>query len=162
MMRRLGTLGVILLGVLLTVLAVSLARARLGNRTSASEARTAHAVAPSDAAANASTPLLSREEESGRLVYERYCIYCHGAGGDGFGINASNLRLEPPALADPRRLANEIDQHVADRIAGGGMARGLPAGCPPWSRRLGAGNVQAVVAYLRWLARTAPASSPLP
>ncbi len=161
-MKRVGTLGVILLGVLTLVIAVSLARARLGTRTGGSAPHRAAAVAPPSSAESASTPLLSREEESGRLVYERYCVFCHGTGGDGFGINASNLRLKPPALADARRLTEEIDQHVADRIAGGGMARGLPAGCPPWGRRLGTGNVQAVVAYLRWLARVASASSRLP
>ncbi len=156
-MKRLSTGGVIVLVVLALAVAVSLARARVGHLAVEPEPHPATAVSPAASAKNTSTPRLSREEESGRLVYERYCVHCHGTGGDGFGINASNLRLEPPVLADPRRLTTEVD-HVADRIASGGMARGLPAGCPPWGRRLGAGNVQAVAAYLRWLARVTPAS----
>lgn len=152
-MKRPGKVGVILLGVLLLAVLASLVRTRMANRTGQTELDASASVTPPRSAASASTPLLSREEESGRLVYERYCIFCHGTGGDGFGINASNLRLQPPTLADERRLSKEIDQHVADRIAGGGMARGLPAGCPPWERRLGTGNIQAVVAYLRWLGR---------
>lgn len=156
-MRRLGTPGVIVGSVLLLATAVWLARARVWSRTSASAPPTTSVAASAGGATRASTALLSREEESGRLVYERHCILCHGPDGDGFGINAPNLRVEPPALADPNRLSSEIDQHVADRIAQGGSARGLSDGCPPWSRRLGTGNIQAVVAYLRWLASVTPA-----
>lgn len=156
-MNRARVSGAILLGVLPLAVVVWLAFGRVGNPTENPEP-SAQPVAAAGAITQAPTPLPSREEEGGRLLYERYCVYCHGRAADGFGINAPNLRLEVPALADPQRLAGASNQQLADRIARGGSAQGLSAGCPPWSRRLDAGSVQAVVAYLRWLARVAPAS----
>ena len=157
MTNRVRVSGAILLGVLPLAVVVWLALGRVGTLTEAPEPST-RPVAAAGAITQAPAALPSREEERGRLLYERYCVFCHGRAADGFGINAPNLRLEVPALADPQRLAGASNQQLADRIARGGSAQGLPAGCPPWSRRLGAGNVQAVVAYLRWLARVAPAS----
>lgn len=156
-MNRVRASGAILLGVLPLAVVVWLALGRVGTPTEAPEPST-RPVGAAGAITQTQTALPSREEEQGRLIYERYCVFCHGRAADGFGINAPNLRLEPPALADARRLTQAIDRQVADRIAGGGMARGLPAGCPPWGRRLGAGNVQAVAAHLRWLARTVGSS----
>lgn len=154
-MNRVRASGAILLGVLLLAVAVWLARGRVGGRTEAPEPSARPAVA-AGTMTHAPTALPSREAESGRLLYERYCVFCHGRAADGFGINAPNLRLQVPALADPQRLAGASNQQLADRIARGGSAQGLSAGCPPWSRRLGTGNTEAVVAYLRWLARTNP------
>jgi len=156
-MKRLGAAGVILGSVLLLAMAVWQARARVWSRARASAPPTTSVAASAGGTTRASTPLLSREEESGRLVYERYCIFCHGPDGDGFGINAPNLRVEPPALADLYGPNSETNQQVAERIAQGGPARALSGGCPPWGRRLGAGHIQAVVAYLRFLAGVTPA-----
>lgn len=160
-MNRTRASRVIPLGVLLLTVAVWLALGRVGSRTEAPEPSTRPAVA-AGAITQAPTALPSREEERGRLVYEWYCVFCHGRAADGFGINAPNLRLEVPALADPQRLAGASNEQLADRIARGGSAQRLSAGCPPWSRRLGPANVQAVIAYLRWLATGAPAGSRLP
>lgn len=160
-MNRIRAPRVILLGVLLLAIVVWLALGRVAIPTEA-PAPSTPSVAPAGAITQPPTALPSREEERGRLLYQRYCVFCHGRAADGFGINAPNLRLEVPALADPQRLAGASNQQLADRIARGGSAQGLSAGCPPWTRRLGAGNVHAVVAYLRWLARVAPASSRLP
>lgn len=157
-MHRHRAAGAILLSVPALAVLVWLTLERVGNSTEA-PSRSTRPVVSAAATAETHATLPSREEESGRLVYERYCVYCHGRAADGFGINAPKLRLEPPALAGAPRSTATADRQVADRVADGGSAHGVPGGCPPWGRRLGTGNVQAVVAYLRWLADTA-ASSP--
>lgn len=103
-------------------------------------------------AASTAAPLLSREAEEGRLLFERYCVYCHGISGDGFGINAPNLLVEVPNFTDPDFMPRRTESELVDAIARGGRGRfGLPI-MPEWRLRLSDREIDALVTYIRTLA----------
>jgi cytochrome c oxidase cbb3-type subunit 3 len=108
---------------------------------------------PESAFVQSGPELLSREEEAGRMLFERYCSSCHGREGDGFGINAPNLPIEVPSLAAPTHATGLSDARVFDRIARGGRASGGPPVCPAWGHRLTDREIDALVAFLRILSR---------
>lgn len=99
------------------------------------------------------SPLLSRDEASGRLLFERYCGMCHGREGDGFGINAPNLPLAVPDLASSTGINTWDDVRLFARIARGGGTSGQPPVCPAWGPRLAPREIDALVAFLRVLSR---------
>ena len=130
-------------------------------RATRSDAPTAP-VAPARALATASdastaegnsTPLLSREQETGRLLFERYCAFCHGRAGDGLGINASNLPIQPADFTDVARIAARTDAQLFEVIGRGGRAGKPSPGCPPWGRRLISPEIESLVAYIRTFSR---------
>lgn len=96
-------------------------------------------------------PLLSRDEEAGRLLFERYCGDCHGRTGDGFGINAPNLRVEVPDLASSTHIRAWDDARLFERIARGGDTSERPPVCPAWGRRLTPREIDALAAFIRVL-----------
>ena len=98
-------------------------------------------------------PRRSRTEESGRLLFERYCSVCHGVEGDGFGINAPNLPVVVADLANLDLQAARTDRDLADIISRGGRAVGRAPQMPPWGRTLSLREIDALVAYIRALAR---------
>lgn len=102
---------------------------------------------------------LSRMEETGRRLYASVCVYCHGAAGDGFGLNASNLPVPPRDHTDPSYMNQLTDDRLFAVIKFGGAAQGKSAFMPPWGGRFSDREISALVAYLRALARQkSPAS----
>ncbi len=115
-----------------------------------------HASGPAtDATGEGPVPRLSRNEEAGRLLFERYCTFCHGAEGDGFGINASNLLVVVSDLTNLDLQAARSDRELADIIARGSLALGRSPQMPPWGRTLNLREIDALVAYIRTFARPA-------
>lgn len=96
-------------------------------------------------------PLLPREQEAGRVPFERYCAFCHGREGDGAGINAPNLPVPVPDLADATltetRSAAQLSAHIAGEVG----STGQPRICPQWSGRLTARDIDAVAAFVETL-----------
>lgn len=96
-------------------------------------------------------PLLSRDAEAGRFLFERYCSDCHGRTGDGLGVNAPNLRVEVPDLTAATHLSGWDDSRLSERIARGGGTSERPPVCPAWGRRLTPREIDALVAFIRVL-----------
>lgn len=107
-----------------------------------------------------SVPLLSRDQEAGRVLFERACGVCHGRLGDGFGINAPNLPLDVPSLASPEGVGSWDEARLFARIARGGGTAARPPVCPPWQPRLTPREIDAVVAFVRSLSSRARAHLP--
>lgn len=88
--------------------------------------------------------------DRGKVLYERYCDFCHGKDGKGYAAD------EAPALASDDLLGIASDEYLRDAILKGrpgttmsawGLARGGP---------IGADDANALVAYLRaWQKRPA-------
>lgn len=88
--------------------------------------------------------------DKGKMLYGRYCDFCHGAEGHGYAAD------EAPALANDDLLAIASDDYLRDAIVKGrpgttmsswGIGRGGP---------LGADDAQAIVVFLRgWQKRPA-------
>ncbi len=119
-------------------------------------AHDAPASAPAAAAtAAASSPLpvpdLGYNERQGRVLFEHYCVTCHGAEGRGDGFNAYNLDPKPRDLSDPAFQAARSDDDLASILRIGGGAAGLSTGMPPWGHTLGERQIHDLVLYLRTL-----------
>jgi len=97
---------------------------------------------------------LSRLEETGKRLYVSICAYCHGVGGDGFGLNAPNLAVPPRDHTDSAYMATRSDEQLFEVIKYGGAAQGKSTLMPPWGGRLSDREITALVAYLRALTRT--------
>jgi len=68
---------------------------------------------------------------SGRAVYYRNCVFCHGDNMEGDGIYAHGLDPQPANFADPTTIAMLQESYLFWRIAKGGP--GLPDESTPWS-----------------------------
>lgn len=96
-------------------------------------------------------PRLSRMEETGRRMYLSVCAYCHGAAGDGFGLNATNLPVPPRDHTDSAYMKRLSDDQLFEVIKSGGAARGKSAFMPPWAGRFSDREITSLVRYLRTL-----------
>jgi cytochrome c oxidase cbb3-type subunit 3/ubiquinol-cytochrome c reductase cytochrome c subunit len=88
--------------------------------------------------------------EKGKMLYGRYCDFCHGAEGHGYAAD------EAPALANDDLLAIASDEYLRDAILKGrpgttmsswGIGRGGP---------VGADDASAIVVFLRGWQKRAP------
>jgi mono/diheme cytochrome c family protein len=94
---------------------------------------------------------LTRREADGKVLFERYCVVCHGAAAAGDGFNASTLTPRPADLVE--QLRSEGDEHVAETIRIGSKARGHSPLCPPWGLTLDASKIEEIVLYVKTLKR---------
>ncbi len=85
------------------------------------------------------TPPLNRARETGRRIYLRRCVWCHGPERDGFGLNATKLATPPPDLRAHSK--NTIRNWLAGR-----RPRPAPL-CPDWSGTLTPPERNAVAEY---------------
>ncbi len=108
---------------------------------------------PSDAVPSQPSSL-SRVEETGKRLYVAICAYCHGVGGDGFGLNAPNLAVPPRDHTDAAYITSRTDEQLFAVIKYGGATQGKSALMPPWGGRLSDREITALLAYLRSLARS--------
>ena len=82
---------------------------------------------------------------NGAAVYQRYCVTCHGANGDGSGAAAKLFRPPPADLT----RSTKSDDYKALIIRIGGSPMGRSPGMPPWGQELSESQIHDVVAYLR-------------
>ena len=94
---------------------------------------------------------LTRREADGKVLFERYCVVCHGATAAGDGFNASTLTPRPTDLVE--QLHSESEEHVAETIRIGSKARGHSPLCPPWGLTLDASKIEEIVLYVKTLKR---------
>jgi mono/diheme cytochrome c family protein len=83
-------------------------------------------------------------EIRGRLVFQNYCVLCHGARGQGDG-RAAKLHTPRPfdltSSTAPRYYINDV-------IRKGGAAMGRGVGMPPWGEQLTDEQINDVLNYL--------------
>ncbi|HUJ79909.1 MAG TPA: cytochrome c [Nitrospiria bacterium] len=79
--------------------------------------------------------------KTGREIYDKHCVACHGKTGKGIGTL--------PDLSDPKTLAARTDAQLFDKITNGGRGSGMPA----WGRVLSEQQRWDVLAYMKTLAR---------
>lgn len=83
----------------------------------------------------------------GKIIYDRYCTFCHGNEGKGDGLNAFSLQKRPADLQ--KVLANRSDQEVAEVIAVGGFAVNKSAQMPAFARTVSARQLRLLQEFLR-------------
>ncbi|HVK54776.1 MAG TPA: cytochrome c [Burkholderiales bacterium] len=84
----------------------------------------------------------------GEIVYQNYCMLCHGVNGDGRGRAARMYTPKPANL----RESKVPDAYKAMIIRKGGKAMGRSEFMPPWGDELTDEQVVDVVTYLRSIA----------
>ncbi len=95
----------------------------------------------------------------GRKLYQSYCLLCHGTDGGGDGPLAQSLEITPSSLVAtvPARsdaaLGRIITGRGAQTIADDGRHELLSAAMPEWKYVFEPKQVDALVAYLRFLSR---------
>lgn len=143
--RVIVTLG----GVLLFSLPVSLGVTGQGSQTSPQgEVKHSQFVLPQKHESQ-----LSPLEQRGRALYEYYCYLCHGKTGNADDFNSYSLTTPPAKLADATFMATLSDTQIQKVIKGGGPALGLFPQMPVWGGVLTDKQVDAVIAFIRTLAK---------
>lgn len=96
-------------------------------------------------------PARADSPDRGQLLYRTYCAQCHGIAGDGKGINAATMAVQPRDHTDRAEMAARSDEDLFKAIKFGGKAVNKSVLMPPWSANLRDEDVHALVAYLRVL-----------
>jgi len=95
---------------------------------------------------------LSREENKGKVIFDRFCAVCHGKSGDGNGFNAFNLessfQVKPFNFTDSTAMAKITRNEIEKAIIGGGPAVGKSQYMPPWGKTLRPDEIQALIQYI--------------
>jgi mono/diheme cytochrome c family protein len=107
---------------------------------------------PVDVLAEADRPGIRRQRiiDVGEQVFATHCATCHGLRGRGDGQNASRLQPPPPDVA--HALARDGVDYVRRVIRDGSAGVGRSPLCPPRAGQLTADQLDALAAYVEWLA----------
>ncbi len=81
----------------------------------------------------------------GGVVFQHYCILCHGAKGDGTGRAAKLYDPKPANLV----MSNKNDQYKELIIRMGGKAMGRSEFMPSWGNELTNEQIADVISHLR-------------
>lgn len=92
-------------------------------------------------------PLIG-DPETGRGLYDRYCVVCHGDKGQGNGQMTSMLPIQPADHTDAARMNRMNNNQLINYIANGGTGQSY---MPGWEGILNRGEIEAVVSYIRLL-----------
>lgn len=88
----------------------------------------------------------------GGIVYNNYCVLCHGVNADGNGRSAKLYNPKPANLL----MSDKNDDYKALIIRRGGAALGRSPFMPPWGEELTDEQTRDVVTYLRSIVKTKP------
>lgn len=85
--------------------------------------------------------------------YKTYCSQCHGSNGDGKGVNARDLSVQPRDHTDAKAMSARSDEHLIKVIREGGRAIDKSILMPEWDETLSAQEIRDLVLYLRELCK---------
>ncbi len=98
---------------------------------------------------------LNYQQAKGKRVFYQYCVWCHADATPAGPSNRSNLSPVPVLMNDGTALNVQSDEFLQKIITLGGSAVGKSAMMPPFGRTLTLGEIQAVIAFARVIARPA-------
>lgn len=99
------------------------------------------------------TTSLTREEQRGQVLYEYYCVLCHGQTGEADGFNSFSLNTQPARHADATVMATLSDTQIQLIIRDGGPALERSPEMPPWGGVLTNKEISDLTDYIRTLAK---------
>lgn len=95
-------------------------------------------------------PVLAEGDPArGKALYEIYCTQCHGLQGNGHGINATSLAVQPRDHTDAGEMSARTDEDLFKAIAQGGKAVNKSVLMPAWGRNLSEAEIRDLIAHLR-------------
>lgn len=87
-----------------------------------------------------------------RGVYLQWCAQCHGAKGEGDGVNSTrDMAINPRDHTDELFMVTRTDAQFEEVILEGGPGVAKSPLMPPWKNTLTAVEVRALVVYMREL-----------
>ena len=84
----------------------------------------------------------------GKAIYEKNCLMCHGAKGNGDGPAAAMMKPRPEDFLKPE-IRKKSDAELLKTIESGRPGTPMPA----WKDRLAPDQIQDVLAYIRSLGK---------
>lgn len=94
---------------------------------------------------------LTYSQRRGKLIFEKYCVVCHGSEGRGDGFNAYNLDPRPRDLTDSTYMAALADERLVETIREGGRRFNKSILMPAWGNTLTPNQIEDGVNYIRAL-----------
>lgn len=93
----------------------------------------------------------AEEAMSGEQLYRAYCSQCHGLEGDGYGVNAADMDIQPKDHTDREEMLTRSDEDLFKAIKHGGKAVDKSVLMPNWDANMSDTQIHALVDYLRTL-----------
>lgn len=90
---------------------------------------------------------------AGKGVYQKFCVVCHGAGGQGDGAASAALNPKPRNFQDAAYMNTRSDADLKKVVQLGGAAVGKSPAMPPWGSSLKEKDIADVIAYIRLLGK---------
>ncbi len=106
-------------------------------------------MSPDPVTENAEIPAMSRGDAA--TLYARFCASCHGSDGDGAGLNAGALPVQPTDHTDSAHMSTRPDDSLYDTIHAGGYIMNMSNRMPGFGYTLTPGEIRGLVRYLRGL-----------
>jgi mono/diheme cytochrome c family protein len=95
----------------------------------------------------------SAGEASGKALFERACISCHGADGRGAPPSTTGLDVDLPDFTDCKFTTPELNADWHGIIQHGGPLRGFSRKMPAFGEALSGNEIDAIIGYLRGFCR---------
>lgn len=89
--------------------------------------------------------------DRGKALYAVYCSQCHGVQGDGKGINAAHMSVQPRDHTDTKEMSARTDEELFKVIKEGGKSINKSVLMPIWGGNLSDDDIHALVTHLRTL-----------
>jgi cytochrome c oxidase cbb3-type subunit III len=106
-------------------------------------------------AAIAAAPVAAAAAESAKDNYDAYCVQCHGLRGNGMGLNARDLSVQPRDHTDAKSMGGRSDKELFKVIKEGGLAISKSVLMPAWKDVLTDQEINDLVGFLRELCKCA-------
>jgi mono/diheme cytochrome c family protein len=85
----------------------------------------------------------------GKILYSRYCSFCHGDSGSGDGLNAYSLPVKPRNFKDQDVMLQKPDARLEKVILLGGASQGLSQYMPAFGKTLSTHQAKHLVNFIR-------------
>lgn len=93
----------------------------------------------------------SAQEPAGKDLYAMYCTQCHGTQGNGKGLNAARMSVQPRSHIDRAEMIARTDEELFKVIEQGGGSIDKSILMPAWGGNLSKENIEQLVQHLRVL-----------
>lgn len=93
----------------------------------------------------------AQEADEGEQLYGLFCTQCHGINGNGKGVNAAYMSVQPRSHIDREEMMTRSDEELYKVIEQGGKSIDKSNLMPAWGDNLSDTEIHELVAYLRRL-----------
>jgi cytochrome c oxidase cbb3-type subunit 3 len=93
----------------------------------------------------------STHAATGEQLYAVYCTQCHGVNGNGKGVNAAHMSVQPRDHTETKEMSARTDDELFKVIQQGGKSINKSVLMPAWGGNLKDDDIRALVAHLRTL-----------